>query len=56
MLHLAGRGNTDLALIGLAGELGFDTIDAGPLRNARWFETLGSVQKLGTGIGFRRVR
>lgn len=43
--------------------LGFDPVDAGPLTNARWLETLGyfTIQlglgsvKMGTDIGFRLV-
>jgi predicted dinucleotide-binding enzyme len=42
--------------------IGFDPVDAGPLRNARWMETLGyfNIQlgytlKMGTDIGFRLV-
>jgi predicted dinucleotide-binding enzyme len=50
-------------VLGFGRELGFDPIDAGPLQNARWLETLGYlnillgyVQKLGPDIGFRVVR
>ncbi|ATB36571.1 hypothetical protein CYFUS_001986 [Cystobacter fuscus] len=50
-------------VLGFGRELGFDPIDAGPLRNSRWLETLGylnillgCVQKLGPDIGFRVVR
>ncbi|RKG91147.1 NADPH-dependent F420 reductase [Corallococcus terminator] len=50
-------------VLGLGRDLGFDAIDAGPLRNARWLESfgylnilLGYVQKLGPDIGFRLVR
>lgn len=50
-------------VLGFGREIGFDAIDAGPLRNARWLETLGYlniqlgyVQKLGLEIGFRLVR
>ena len=50
-------------VIGLGKDIGFDSIDAGPLRNARWLESLGYlnillgyVQKLGPDIGFRLVR
>lgn len=46
----------------LAGDLGFEPVDAGPLKNARWLEPLGYLniqlgytQKLGTDIGFRLV-
>jgi 8-hydroxy-5-deazaflavin:NADPH oxidoreductase len=44
-------------------EIGFDTVDAGPLLNARLLEALGHLniqlafaQKLGTDIGFKLVR
>ena len=47
----------------LARDIGFDAVDAGPLKNARWIEALGYlniqlgyVQKLGTQIGIRLVR
>ena len=47
----------------LGRAVGFDAVDAGPLRNARWLESLGYlnillgyVQKLGPDIGFRLVR
>ncbi|HLE96114.1 MAG TPA: NADPH-dependent F420 reductase [Candidatus Thermoplasmatota archaeon] len=47
----------------LARDIGFDAVDAGPLKNARWMETLGYFnielgfgQKMGTDIGFRLVR
>ncbi|RKG97355.1 NADPH-dependent F420 reductase [Corallococcus carmarthensis] len=50
-------------VLGLGRDLGFDSVDAGPLRNARWLESLGYlnillgyVQKLGPDIGFRLVR
>jgi predicted dinucleotide-binding enzyme len=46
----------------LARDIGFDPIDAGPLSNARWLETLGYLNiqlglrvKLGTDIGFKLV-
>ena len=46
----------------LGRDLGFDALDAGPLRNARWLETLGYfniqlafTQKLGSETGFRYV-
>ncbi len=42
--------------------IGFDPMDAGPLRNARWLEMLGYLniqlgydQELGTDAGFRYV-
>ena len=50
-------------VLALGRDLGFDAIDAGPLRNARQLESLGYlnillgfVQKLGADIGFRLVR
>jgi predicted dinucleotide-binding enzyme len=46
----------------LARGIGFDPLDAGPLRNSRWLETLGFlniqlgyVVGLGSKIGFRLV-
>lgn len=46
----------------IARDIGFDAVDAGPLMNARWLETLGYlniqlgyVQKMGPGIGFKLV-
>ncbi|HVL87163.1 MAG TPA: NAD(P)-binding domain-containing protein [Candidatus Thermoplasmatota archaeon] len=47
----------------MAGALGFESVDAGPLQNARWLEAMGYLniklgydQELGTEIGFRLVR
>jgi 8-hydroxy-5-deazaflavin:NADPH oxidoreductase len=47
----------------LAREIGFDPVDAGPLRNARLLEPLGYlniqlgyVQKMGTNIGIKLLR
>jgi predicted dinucleotide-binding enzyme len=49
-------------VLALERDLGFDAVDAGPLRNARWLETLGYfniqlryVVEMGTEIGFRLV-
>jgi predicted dinucleotide-binding enzyme len=49
-------------VLGLGRDVGFDAVDAGPLRNARWLETLGFlniqlgyVVGLGPQIGFRLV-
>jgi predicted dinucleotide-binding enzyme len=46
----------------LERDIGFDAVDAGPLRNARWLETLGYLNiqlgygvGMGTGIGFKLV-
>ena len=51
------------AVLTLAKELGFETVDAGPLKNARLLEPLGYlniqlgyVLGLGTQIGFKLVR
>ena len=48
---------------GLAEEIGFDAVDAGPLKSARYLEPLGMLniilgygQKMGTDIGFRLVK
>ncbi len=50
-------------VLALAGDIGFDAIDAGPLRNARLLEPLGYLniqlafaQGLGPQIGFKLVR
>ncbi|WP_242392998.1 NADPH-dependent F420 reductase [Anaeromyxobacter oryzisoli] len=50
-------------VLALGRDIGFDAVDAGPLQNARWLESLGYlnillgyVQKLGPDIGFRLVR
>ena len=50
-------------VLGLARQLGFDAVDAGPLKNARLLEPLGALntqlglaQGLGTQIGFRLVQ
>jgi predicted dinucleotide-binding enzyme len=50
-------------VIALGNEIGFDPVDAGPLANARWLETmgyfhiaLGYKQNLGTDVEFRLVR
>jgi len=50
-------------VLALGRDIGFDAVDAGPLRNARWLETLGYlniqlgfVQKMGTEQGFRLIR
>lgn len=50
-------------VLDMARGIGFDAIDAGPLRNARWLEALGLLNISlgyevghGSGIGFRVVR
>lgn len=36
----------------MAQQIGFDAVDAGPLQNARWLETLGVLNvRLGYGVG-----
>ncbi len=50
-------------VLSLGKDIGFDAVDAGPLANARWLETLGYLniqlgftQKMGTEIGFKLIR
>ncbi len=64
-LTLLAAGDDDDArrrVLRLAGDIGFDPVDAGPLANARWLETLGYLNiqlgyamHMGTDIGFRLV-
>ena len=62
-LFVAGDDEPAKKLVLAAGrEIGFDPVDAGPLMNARWMETLGyfNIQlgytlKMGTDIGFKLV-
>jgi predicted dinucleotide-binding enzyme len=49
-------------VLSLGRDIGFDAVDAGPLKNARWLEALGYLniqlgfsQKMGTDIGFKLV-
>jgi predicted dinucleotide-binding enzyme len=49
-------------VLALGKGMGFDAVDAGPLKNARWLETLGyfNIQlgymlKMGTQIGFKLI-
>ena len=49
-------------VLSLGRDLGFDAVDAGPLKNARWLEALGYLNiqlgytlKMGPDIGFRLV-
>jgi len=51
------------SVLALASDVGFDAVDAGPLRNARLLEPLGYVNiqlgyvlGMGTQIGFKLVR
>ena len=50
-------------MVGLAGAIGFDGVDAGPLANARLLEPLGYLNiqlgltlGMGPGIGFQLIR
>jgi len=62
-LFVAGDDKEAKDLVLAAGKaIGFDPVDAGPLANARWMETLGyfNIQlgymlKMGTDIGFKLV-
>jgi predicted dinucleotide-binding enzyme len=62
-LFVAGDDGTAKNLVlSAGGDIGFDPVDAGPLKNARWMETLGyfNIQlgytlKMGTEIGFKLV-
>jgi predicted dinucleotide-binding enzyme len=53
-LFVAGDdASTKQAVLGLAGDIGFDPIDAGPLRNARLLEPLSFLNiQLGRVLGF----
>jgi predicted dinucleotide-binding enzyme len=49
-------------VLSLGRDIGFDAVDAGPLNNARWLETLGYLNiqlgymlKMGTEIGFKLI-
>jgi predicted dinucleotide-binding enzyme len=49
-------------VVKIAQDIGFDGVDAGPLENARWLETLGVLNvrlgyqmNMGPGIGFKLV-
>lgn len=60
---VAGDGLQDKQrVVQLAKDIGFDAVDAGPLENARWLETLGFLNitlgykvGLGPAIGFKLV-
>jgi predicted dinucleotide-binding enzyme len=64
MLLVAGDDLTAKeTIMRLGEEVGFEPVDAGPLRVARYIEPMGLLninlaffQKMGTGIGFRLVR
>jgi predicted dinucleotide-binding enzyme len=62
-LFVAGddQGAKEQALT-LGRDIGFDAVDAGPLKSARWLESLGYLNiqlgyglKMGTHIGFKLV-
>jgi 8-hydroxy-5-deazaflavin:NADPH oxidoreductase len=49
-------------ILALGRDIGFDSVDAGPLKNARWLEALGYLNiqlgymlKMGTEIGFKLI-
>ncbi len=49
-------------VLALGQDMGFDSVDAGPLKNARWLEALGYLNiqlgymlKMGTEIGFKLI-
>jgi predicted dinucleotide-binding enzyme len=49
-------------VLSLGRDIGFDAVDAGPLKNARWLEALGYLNiqlgftmKMGVEIGFKLV-
>jgi predicted dinucleotide-binding enzyme len=51
------------AVLQLGREIGFDAVDAGPLKNARWLETLGYFHiqlgytlKMGTQVEFKLIQ
>jgi predicted dinucleotide-binding enzyme len=54
--------NAKEQVLTLGRDIGFDAVDAGPLKNARWLESLGYLNiqlgyalKMGTQIGFKLV-
>ncbi len=56
-------GEAKATVLQLGRDIGFDAVDAGPLRNARWLETLGYFHillgynlKMGTDIEFKLIR
>ncbi|MCG3118691.1 MAG: hypothetical protein ALAOOOJD_00945 [bacterium] len=65
-LTLFAAGNDKEAkakILNLGRDIGFDALDAGPLMNARWLETLGyfNIQLgytlgMGTKLGFKLIR
>lgn len=56
-------GEAKATVLQLGREIGFDAVDAGPLQNARWLETLGYFHiqlgyalKMGTDVEFKLIR
>jgi 8-hydroxy-5-deazaflavin:NADPH oxidoreductase len=50
-------------IMAVGRDIGFDAVDAGPLKHARWLETLGYLNiqlgytlKMGTQMGFKLIR
>ncbi len=63
LLVAGDDGKAKETILRLGEEIGFDPVDAGPLRSARYLEPMGLLninlafaQKMGTGIGFRLAR
>jgi len=60
-LFVAGDNqDAKIQVLALGRDIGFDSVDAGPLKNARWLEALGYLNiqlgymlKMGTEIGFK---
>lgn len=62
LLVAGDSSNAKEQILSLGRSIGFDAVDAGPLQNARWLETLGYLNiqlgymlKMGTQIGFKLV-
>ena len=63
-LFVAGNnGEAKATVLQMGRDLGFDPVDAGPLQNARWLETLGYFHiqlgyalKMGTEVEFKLIR
>ncbi|MCG3111163.1 MAG: hypothetical protein MCM46_04995 [Candidatus Manganitrophus sp. SB1] len=63
-LFVAGdEGESKATVLQMGRDIGFDAVDAGPLQNARWLETLGYFHiqlgymlKMGTDVEFKLIR
>jgi predicted dinucleotide-binding enzyme len=62
LLVAADDQNAKEQVLTLGRDMGFDAVDAGPLKNARWLESLGYLNiqlgyalKMGSQIGFKLV-